>query len=599
MNQFCKAASFLLIMVLPFSFVNAQHSAKKKKQATTQKAKSAKKSKSTKSSPKTSQKSAQKKSTEPVAKKVQAAPIEISPDGNSPKVVTVTSAFKPSLRNAAKMNFSAATPLLDTTKIPITYNIPSQNLFFTYQPVAIKPVALGIDSGFKWVNNQYIKLGYGNYSTPYAEAGFAFGDGKKTIFDVTGKYVSSKGNLTYQEFSKINLQALGIFNSLKNELSTNFYYNNSNQYKYGYTAHTTFSKSQLQQNLNAFGAELGFKNKAATEFGVTYHPQIKLNYFADNNGASEYSFKGVAPVNKSITKALSIDLAFAADVTSFNKLAAPSKINNNLYYLKTALQFNTPNFKINAGILPSWDNKVFSMLPSVTAEAKLNQQNLVLMAGWVGSFNKNTYYSLSSVNPWMEQPNALLNTKQSEQYLGIKGSNGSHFTYNASISYFKVNNQPLFANDSATNNTQTFQLLYEPELKGVKFHAEAGYTIQEKLTFIGGLNYTQYTSQLAYYKPWGILPLELNGSLRYRVTKDLSVKSDIAFWDGSYYRTQNYDTQKLNAAVDLSAGAEFTVLPKLNLWIQFNNIFNNKYQRWNQYQVLGFNVLGGVVYSFQ
>jgi hypothetical protein len=30
-----------------------------------------------------------------------------------------------------------------------------------------------------------------------------------------------------------------------------------------------------------------------------------------------------------------------------------------------------------------------------------------------------------------------------------------------------------------------------------------------------------------------------------------------------------------------------------------NNLLNNTYQRWNQYNVLGFNVLGGVVYSFK
>ena len=587
-----KIVSLLLIAALPFSFAAAQHSGKKKKASThlSKKAKSSKKNKTLKQD--------RSKPTEPTAKKVQAVPVDILQNGDkTPKVVTVTSAFKPSLRNAAKINFSAATPVIDTTKIPLTYNIPSQNLFFTYQPVAIKPVSFNADSGFKWVNDQYVKLGYGNYATPYAEAGLAFGDGKKSIINVTGKYVSSKGNLTYQEFSKVDLQALGIFNSLKNELNTKLYYNNSNQYKYGYTANTTFSKRQLQQNLNSFGAELGFKNKVPTDFGITYHPQIKLNYFADNNNASEYTVKAIAPINKSITKVMSLDLGFSADVTA---LSTPSaQISNSLYAVKTAIVFTTPNFKINAGIQPSWDNNAFSMLPSITAETKLIKNNLILMAGWTGSFNKNTYNSLASFNPWIEQPNTLYNTKQSEQYIGIKGSKGDHFTYNASLSYFKLTNQPLFVNDTATLNTQTFKVLYEPELKGIKLHAEAGYTIQEKMTFMGGFNYMQYASQLQYYKPWGLIPLEITGSLRYRITKDLSVKSDIAMWDGAYYRTQNLGTQKLQAVADVNAGAEFTVLPKLNLWVQFNNIFNNKYQRWNQYQVLGFNVLGGVVYSFQ
>ena len=33
----------------------------------------------------------------------------------APKEVTITSSFKPSLRNAAKVNFTAATPILDTS----------------------------------------------------------------------------------------------------------------------------------------------------------------------------------------------------------------------------------------------------------------------------------------------------------------------------------------------------------------------------------------------------------------------------------------------------------------------------------------------------
>ena len=219
MNKFCKIYIFALLVLIPFSFVNAQHTGKKKKSTVH-------------SAQKRQSKTLSKKGTvsRPEStsfKKVQAEPVQIESDETAPKVVTVTSAFKPSLRNAAKINFMAATPVTDSARIPVNYNIPSQNLFFTYQPVSIKPVAFNPDSGFKWVNNQYIKLGYGNYATPFAEAGFAFGDGKKTIFDLTGNYVSSKGSLPYQEFSKVGLKALGIFNSANNELTTNFFFNNS------------------------------------------------------------------------------------------------------------------------------------------------------------------------------------------------------------------------------------------------------------------------------------------------------------------------------------------------------------------------------------
>src|SRR4028119_1535711 len=85
------------------------------------------------------------------------------------KTVVVTSAYKPVLKPAAKINFSAAVPSADSSKPALTYNVPAQNLFFTYQPAALKPLALSIDTSFAWHNSNYVKLGVGNYTTPYAE----------------------------------------------------------------------------------------------------------------------------------------------------------------------------------------------------------------------------------------------------------------------------------------------------------------------------------------------------------------------------------------------------------------------------------------------
>ncbi|MEN9684917.1 MAG: hypothetical protein RLZZ28_703, partial [Bacteroidota bacterium] len=46
-------------------------------------------------------------------------------DTSSPKVVTITSAFKPFLMDAAKVNFTAASPVIDSSKMGVAYKIPS------------------------------------------------------------------------------------------------------------------------------------------------------------------------------------------------------------------------------------------------------------------------------------------------------------------------------------------------------------------------------------------------------------------------------------------------------------------------------------------
>jgi hypothetical protein len=272
-------------------------------------------------------------------------------------------------------------------------------------------------------------------------------------------------------------------------------------------------------------------------------------------------------------------------------------INNNLYYINPSIQFKTPNVKINAGIQPTWDNTQFSLLPDLTAEAKFSEINLSLEAGWKGYFQKNSFRSLAGFNPYIATPSQLVNTKINEQYVGVKGTQGDHFTYQARVSLLTMNNLALFYNKGIDG--KTFAVVYDPEVKAIRLHGEIGYTEQEKLSITAGASFTQYNSLAVEPKPWGLLPLEGTGSLKWKILKDLQVKADVFVWDGAQYPDSSFQPHKTKAVADLNLGAEFTVMPHLNLWIQMNNMLNTTYQRWNQYSVLGFNVLGGIVYSFR
>ena len=79
-------------------------------------------------------------------------------DTTKKRTIDITSTFKPVLREAAKINFNAAAPVADTSRPRLTYNIPSHNLFFTYQPAALKPVALQADSLTAWQYSNYISV---------------------------------------------------------------------------------------------------------------------------------------------------------------------------------------------------------------------------------------------------------------------------------------------------------------------------------------------------------------------------------------------------------------------------------------------------------
>ncbi len=82
------------------------------------------------------------------------------------------------------------------------------------------------------------------------------------------------------------------------------------------------------------------------------------------------------------------------------------------------------------------------------------------------------------------------------------------------------------------------------------------------------------------------------------IDEDLWIKADLWAFDGAQYLAHG-ESFKGEGAVDLNAGIEFRITRQLNLWFQMNNIFNNKYERWHQYESYGFNVLGGIIFSFK
>src|SRR5262245_28180272 len=88
-------------------------------------------------------------------------------DTTKKQAIDITSSYKPVLRNAVKINFSGSQLAADTSKPSLLYNIPSQNLFYAYQPITLKPLALQQDTNLYLGNRRYVKAGFGSLSTPY------------------------------------------------------------------------------------------------------------------------------------------------------------------------------------------------------------------------------------------------------------------------------------------------------------------------------------------------------------------------------------------------------------------------------------------------
>jgi hypothetical protein len=138
---------------------------------------------------------------------------------------------------------------------------------------------------------------------------------------------------------------------------------------------------------------------------------------------------------------------------------------------------------------------------------------------------------------------------------------------------------------------------FQPEMKSFNVHGEMGYTMGEKFSFKTGLTVNKYAGLDVNAKPWGLPQLEFNTNIRVQILKDLYAKADVYAFDEVWTKTKTI-TEKLPGGFDVSAGLEFAIVKNVKLWAQFNNILNTPYERWKQYPVYGFNMLGGVVFSF-
>jgi hypothetical protein len=252
-------------------------------------------------------------------------------------------------------------------------------------------------------------------------------------------------------------------------------------------------------------------------------------------------------------------------------------------------------FTFHGGITPSWNNKVVSILPNLYGEFQLQKKVFMIQGGWVGRFINNSFRTLSNENPYIADPVFFYNTKEMQYYGGIKATVGKHFTFNAKAAYISYRDMPLFINDQVIGNS--FLVVNESKLDNFQIHGDMNFISQDKFTLTAGLDLNTYTGLNDNTQAWGLYPLKLQGSFRWNAFKQVLFKADLAAFSGA--KALDFSQVKtMKGGTDISAGAEFKINSKFSAWLDFDNILNSKYEKWNNYHVYGFQAIGGVIIHF-
>jgi hypothetical protein len=512
------------------------------------------------------------------------------------QTIEITSSYKPSLRNSVKINLYATPISPDTSRPRLAYNIPPENLFFTYQPVALKPLSLEADTSLKLGDRNQLKVGYGNLSTPYIAGAFSFGDGKHNLGNIYGNYISSRGKIKNQDFGEWNIQGTGSLYSGNNEIYAGAGFAEHEYYQYGYN-HSLydFSKDSIRRSYQDFSAKVGFRNMEKNELGINYDPHLEVHQFSRESKATESNLIINIPAEKRFSDAVSFKIAARGNFNKYQQKDSGFSVTNNLFELAPEFVYYSDMFVFHGGITPSWNNNKIAVLPNIYAEVQLQQNALMVQVGWIGKYISNSFRTLSMENPYMQDPSFMNNTKEIQYYGGIKATVGTHFNFNARASFISYSDMPLFVNDSTLGNT--FYLLNESKISDLQIHGDMNFISQDKFTASASLDMNSYTGLRDNKKAWGLYPLTFTGSLRWYAFKELLLKVDLIAFSGAKALV-NKTVENMKGGTDLSLGAEFKLNKQFSVWLDFDNVLNSNYERWKNYPVYGFQVIGGVLVHF-
>jgi len=591
------------------------NTAKKKKIASNKKKKSSKKKGAKKSSSKKSNTAVINKPVkiEDIVKQVP-LDIPVMRDTAPTKVVSILSAFKPQLKSVVKINFTNAAPILDTQSVRYSYQVPSQNLSFSYRPIALNPLAIVIASPAILVGNTNVKVGFGNYLYQYLSLNY-INSGPKAINNLGISTESSEGihHLQKYRMSKFDYQGNLMLND-SNSLLTHVFANQNQYYRYGLVPDTlSLPTSNYLQKLTNVGASMAFLNKYKPSSSFTYRPKLEFSYLSDVQNKSNSYIAITSPMSYQMNQEMLFNFDVNFSYSHFNSYASSS---NTLLRFDPSLNLNKWKFKILVGVSPVYKTDGFKLYPNIQLQHNLNDTTWIIKAGWMNHTTNTQYGDLLNENPWITPPVNLKIMSQDKQFLKFEVNASKHLQYGFGFSLNRYVNLPFYTKEplaisdylpgfptSGTNrvaNGLKYYTLFESKANTIDLEANLHYQFSDQFSIDNHFNYTQFNYIEDNEKPWGFVPVKFNSTFYWQASKNLLIDGSLNFMSGIEAITEGYSyvSKTLHPISLLNAGLSYKLSIPWKIWVKSSNLLNSQYQRWAEYPALGVQINAGVVYSF-
>lgn len=523
------------------------------------------------------------------------------------------SEFQPTIKDAVK--FADLPEIRDTVQriSNAKYGITSNPMFPKYAVTPISPAKMQNEPLTK-LYHSLIKVGYGPiYNMPYGELWVNSTRSRDMAYGVHYKHFSSMSQLRdvgYSGFADNEAELFGKKFYKKHTLSGNFDYKHNMMHYYGFdtTINKITDKSFTKQAFQLFAPSVKLQSHYTDSSKINH--TINLSYYNlhDLYNAAENNVKLTTDLSTYINKE-SFHVNVLADY--YNHKQPSDTLNDVIIALNPYFEANGKKWHADLGVKATMDafdgNTKFYFHPQINAHFDVYEGVIIPYAGASGGLIKNSYRSLTNENPFVRPDAQLMNTNNKfNVFAGLRGNLSSSTSYDAAVKWGIYDNMHFFLIDYVTDQTQIdnkFMALYN-NANLLTVSGAVKYQYKEKIHFTAKGNYYGYDTQIlgenkAFHKP----DFDLTFSGLYNLKSKIIIKADIFVIGNQWAMTKDYEDVTvvtkpllLKGIVDCNLGAEYRYSKMLSFFVNFNNIANTRYVRWEKYPTQRFNMMLGLTF---
>ena len=454
----------------------------------------------------------------------------------------------------------------------------------------------------------YVKLGLGNYGTPYFKGYFHNKRSNELAYGAEVSHVSSsKGPVENSGVSNsaINLHGEQYSGEVTLGGRLNYGYDRYNFYGYNHAIEKV-DLDTIKQTFNRLGAELYFNNKLGKS-PLQFRGSLGYDYVKDNYQARESNFK----VNLGGGYALNETAAFNVDGDfSYISFKDAGSVGRTYFRLKPAYVKKADLFQVTLGATIGYTNdtintaRSFNFYPNVRLAYELVDDQIQVFGGVDGDLERTTYNRLTQENPYLNQNVAVADVnKVLEFYGGLTGNLSPAVKFTAQVALQSFRNLYFFNN--SPSDSAKFDIVYDNGTTSVlNFSGDLSYNQSERLRLGIKADYNRYTLD-ELTKPFHRPATQMNLYGSYNLNDKIFLHSELYYISSTFGEivrgSESFPYRVLKETddiVDLNLKVDYRFSDKFSTFVMANNILGKKYQRYVNYPTKGLQAIIGLSYSF-